>query len=231
MTRNTETNSSSKTWLGIVLVLIGTYFLLDNLHLIPSFIPYWVFGWESILVIIGGAMLITGRREGLIFLGIGVFFLLPDLFHIPRFHFRDWWPVILILIGISIFLRTRNNSYSQVEGNDEFFNDTSIFGGTEKTITSNNLKGGRVTSLFGGSSLNLINATLGQKDVMLDYLCIFGGNEIIVPNDWTVINEATVIFGGFTDDRGKISGTKPDSEKILRIKGLVMFGGCEVRGG
>lgn len=226
-----QTNSNSKTWLGIVLVLLGSYFLLDNLHMIPSFIPYWVFGWESIFVIIGGAMLISGRREGMVFLAIGGFFLLPDIFHFPHFRLRDWWPVILIAIGVSIFFRTRNHTSYTPEGNDDFFNDTSIFGGSEKSITSQNLKGGKVTSLFGGSTLNLINSKLGQKEVVFDYLCVFGGNEIIVPNDWTVINEATVVFGAFTDDRGKISGVAPDQEKILRIKGLVMFGGCEVRGG
>ena len=72
---------------------------------------------------------------------------------------------------------------------------------------------------------------LGQREVVLDYLCIFGGNEIIIPNDWTVVNETFVIFGGFSDTRAKISGEAPDPEKILRVKGVILFGGTEVRGG
>ena len=226
-----QTNSNSRTWLGVALVILGSYFLLRNFDLIPYFIPYWVFSWEMIFVIIGGSMLVTRRREGLIFLAIGVFFLLPDIFHIPRFYIRDWWPVILIIVGISVFLRTRNSFPTPLGGDDEFFNDTSIFGGSEKSLSSQNLKGGKITSLFGGSALNLRNANLGEKEIILDYLCVFGGNEIIVPNDWTVINDAYVIFGGFTDGRAKISGEAHDPEKVLRVKGLILFGGCEVRGG
>ena len=226
-----QTNSNSRTWLGVALVILGSYFLLRNFDMLPYFIPGWIFSWEMIFVIIGGSMLVTRRREGLIFLAIGVFFLLPDIFYFPHYHMRDWWPIILIIVGISIFLRTRNNYTSSVGEDDEFFNDTSIFGGSEKSLHSQNLKGGKITSLFGGSALNLRNANLGQKEVILDYLCVFGGNEIIIPNDWTVINDAYVIFGGFTDDRAKISGELHDPEKVLRVKGLILFGGCEVRGG
>lgn len=200
--------------------------------MIPPFLPYWLFGWEAIFIIIGGAMLVTGRREGLVFFGIGVFFILPDILHIPHFRMRDWWPLILIAIGLSIFLRRR--SYSGKEpsvSNEEYFDDTSIFGGSAKTITSQNLKAARINSIFGGSELNLLNAKMGQKEVLVDCLCLFGGNELIIPNDWTVKNEMIVIFGGFSDKRLSVSGVAQDPEKIIRLKGMVLFGGCEVRGG
>ncbi len=225
-------STNSKVWLGLVFVLIGSYFLLRNLHMIPSFLPYWLFGWESIFILIGGAMLVTGRREGLVFFGIGAFFILPDILHIPHFRLRDWWPLILIAIGLSIFLRRR--SYSSGEpgtSSDEYFDDTSIFGGSTKTITSQNLKGARINSIVGGSELNLLGASLGQKEVIIDCFCLFGGSEIIVPNDWTVVNEMFVIFGGFSDKRASVSGVKQDPEKVIRLKGLVLFGGSELRGG
>ena len=224
-----QENSNSKIWLGIVLVILGSYFLLENLHMIPSFLPYWLFSWETIFIIIGGSMLITGRREGLIFLGIGTFFILPDILDIPRFRIRDWWPVILIAIGLSIFFRRR--SYGGREpnfSNDEYFKDTSIFGGSSKIITSQNLKGAQVSSIFGSSELDMTEAKLGKKDVTIDYLCIFGGSEITVPNDWTVINEMFVIFGGFSDLRSN-AGTVKDPEKVIRLKGMILFGGSEVK--
>ncbi len=225
-------NSNSKVWLGLVLVLLGAYFLLRNLHMIPSFLPYWLFGWEMIFIIIGGAMLVTGRREGLVFFGIGAFFILPDILHIPHFRMRDWWPVILIALGLSIFLRRRSYTSSKPGvSNEEFFDDTSIFGGSAKTITSQNLKAARINSIFGGSELNLLGAKLGQKEVIVDCLCLFGGNEIIIPNDWTVVNEMFVIFGGFSDKRAYTSGVVQDPEKVIRLKGMVLFGGSEVRGG
>ncbi len=228
MTR--QENTDSKVWLGLVLVLIGGYFLLDNLYLIPSFLPYWLFSWEMIFILIGGSMLATRRREGFVFLGIGAFFLLPDIIGIPHFHFSDWWPVILIAVGVSFFLRRR--SYESVEPvSDEYFESTSIFGGAEKSITTRNVKGGRINSIFGGSELNMLHAELGQKEVMIDCLCVFGGNEIIVPNDWTVVNEMFVIFGGYSDKRATVSGEKQDPDKVIRLKGMILFGGMELRGG
>ncbi|NQZ78214.1 MAG: hypothetical protein HRT61_19225 [Ekhidna sp.] len=229
MTRQESTNS--KVWLGLFLVLLGAYFLLRNLYLIPDFLPYWLFDWEMIFILIGGTMLVTGKREGLVFLGIGLFFILPEVLGIPDFRVRDWWPVILIAIGLSIFLKRSAVSGEYQSGtNDEFFDDTSVFGGSTKTITSQNLRAARISSVFGGSEINLTNAEIGNKEMILDCLCLFGGNEIIVPNDWTVINEMTVIFGGFSDQRISTSGVDQDPEKVVRMKGLVLFGGSEVRG-
>ena len=64
-----QTNSNSKVWLGIFLVTIGSYFLLRNLNLIPSFLPYWMFGWESILILAGGADAHYREKRGIDFPG------------------------------------------------------------------------------------------------------------------------------------------------------------------
>lgn len=221
-------NKSSRAWVGIVLVAIGGYFLLRNFDLIPSFIPYYFFGWEMILIIVGGSMLATGRRQGLVLLAIGGLFLAPEIFDIPRIRMRDWWPLILIIVGASIFLRRRGVSFNKIrEVSDDYFDNTSIFGGSEKSFTSQNLKGGRMTAVFGGSELHLNNAQLAEEGAMIDCFCMFGGHEIHVPNDWTVINESVVIFGGYSDVRPK---TMKDEKKVVRIKGFVMFGGVEVKG-
>ena len=44
---------------------------------------------------------------GLILILVGLLLLLDNL--IPGFEFGDWWPLILILIGVSIFMRRRNH--------------------------------------------------------------------------------------------------------------------------
>ncbi len=46
---------------------------------------------------LGGAVLIV----------IGVLFLMNNL--MPRFHFGDFWPLILIAIGVGLLLKSRNN--------------------------------------------------------------------------------------------------------------------------
>ncbi|MFK7952175.1 MAG: DUF5668 domain-containing protein [Ekhidna sp.] len=221
-------NGNQRTWLGIFLVGLGSYFLLRNLDLIPSFIPYYLFGWETIMILVGGSMVVTGRREGFVFLLIGSLFLAPEIFDIPRIRMRDWWPVILIAIGISIFLKRRGMNAPRIgEVDDDFFETTSIFGGSEKSFTSKNFKGGKMTAVFGGAEVHLDNAELAPEGATIDCFCMFGGHEIYVPNDWTVVNESFVIFGGFSDSR---PNTIKDENKVLRIKGSVIFGGADVKG-
>lgn len=224
-----QSTTNQKAWLGIVLVAVGGYYLLRNFDLIPSFLPYWLFGWEMIFILVGGAMLGTGRREGTVFLLIGGFFLLPDIIDIPRIRLRDWWPAILIVVGVTMILRRKNYDASGIdEDNRDFFNNTSIFGGSNKAFTSQNFQGGKVTSVFGGSEIDFADASLGQEEVILDVFCLFGGNNIRVPNDWTIVNDSFVLLGGYNDER-KASAER-DPNKVLRIKGSIIFGGMDVKG-
>lgn len=227
-----QSNKNQRAWVGVVLVTLGAYFLLRNFNLIPYFLPYWLFDWEMILIIVGGAMLATGRREGFVFLAIGAFFLLPDIFNLPRFRMRDWWPVILIIVGLVIFLRRRDHwsPWSSSEVNSDYFEDTAIFGGSSKFFTSKSFQGGKITSIFGGSDIDFSEAELGKEEVVLDVLCLFGGNDIRVPSDWTVINESFVLFGGFDDKRRAGAYTERDPNKVFRIRGAIIFGGMDVKG-
>lgn len=176
-------------------------------------------------------MLATGKRGGIVFLAIGALFLIPEIFYLPYFEMRDWWPLILIIIGVSIFLRRRDDARRKVEDfDDSYFEDTAIFGGSEKSYTSQTLKGGKISAVFGGSEINFSDSKMDEDGAVIDILCMFGGSEITVPNDWTVINESFVIFGGYTDIRPRSAIEMNDPNKVLRIKGLAMFGGAEVKG-
>jgi len=219
-----------KAWIGIALVIFGGYFLLRNFDMIPAIIPYYLFSWKSILIIIGGSMLITGRKEGIIFLAIGSFFLLPDLFFMPYFQIRDWWPLILIIIGIVIILRRRDHVNRRPgDSSDDFVDETSIFGGSEKSFSSQNFRGGKITSIFGGSEIDFSEAKMQGDEIIIDVFCMFGGNNMIIPNEWTVINETFVIFGGVADKRRRSASKANNLNKVLRIKGLVIFGGAEIK--
>lgn len=220
-------NKNSNTWVGIVLVALGGFFLFRNFDWIPYWLPDYLFSWEMILIVVGVAMLITRRREGFIFLAIGGVFILNDIFYLPHFHMGNLWPIVLIIIGISLFMRRREYQNDASNSDDpDFFNETAIFGGSERSFSAKNFKGGKVTSIFGGSDISFINADIQEGGAVIDQFCMFGGNAFSVPNDWTVINESFVIFGGFGDKR-RDAERNPD--KVLRIKGTVIFGGGEVK--
>ena len=85
-----------------------------------------------------------------------------------------------------------------------------------------------MTAIFGGSEL-LFNESIPHPDgCVLDVLFLFGGSKMIIPEDWNVKSEVVSIFGGFSDKR-PVKNAASDSEKKIVIRGIVIFGGGEIK--
>jgi len=226
---------SRRIGLGIALIFFGALFLLDNLGLVSMDLRYYLFRWQGILIIIGTVILVNDPRKntGWILISIGVIFLLPRFFDVPWFSFRDFWPVLLILGGLFYILRQRGHSIPKGEkpdGSMDFIDDTNIFGGGDVMINSNNFKGGKITSIFGGGNYDLTKAKLSSEPTVIDFFAMFGGGDFIVPSDWNIKTEVTAIFGGFSDKRKHTADPAVvDPTKELYIKGFVLFGGGELK--
>ncbi len=54
----------------------------------------------------------TTSVAGILLIVIGVIFLMDNF--IPHFHFKDFWPLILIGLGIAIIMKAQNNSNHEV---------------------------------------------------------------------------------------------------------------------
>lgn len=209
--------------LGIFLVLIGLLILLENLRIIPD-LPWWLFTWQMLLIAIGVVNLLAGNRTAaIILIGIGGIFLMDELYFID---FRDWWPVILIVIGLAFIFRQRNHRLSQDTLNENFFDSLNIFGGGNQRITSHKLEGGRITSIFGGSEIDLREAK-PVSGATIDIFALFGGAEIRVPTEWNVKVEVISILGGFSDKRDQT--VQEEDAPLVVIKGMAIFGGGEVK--
>ncbi len=223
--------------LGILLIALGGIFLAKNLGFLPNEIFYHVFRWYSWLIVIGVIILIKhpGRASGYVLLAIGGFFLLRDLDIFPYVEIRLLWPLFLIGAGVYYLIQQQTKNLpkgDKPDGSMDFIDDTNLFSGGDVVIESDNFRGGRVSSMFGGGNYNLTKAKLSPDTTnVLDVFAMFGGSNFIVPPDWNVRIEVTAIFGGFSDKR-VMSGQSVNSDepkKELFIKGFVMFGGGEVK--
>ncbi len=228
-------NINSKRFvLGALLVVIGGLLFASNIGWLSYEIRRIVLSWPMLLIVIG-LISISGKRNnysGLILVGIGVIFLLPRMFYIP-FDFGDlFWPSVFVGIGLVLVLR-RGHMHGKHGGDYEtsmdYIDDLAIFAGSERAITSDNFYGGKVTSIFGGSTYNLLNCQLSVDQSVIDVFSLFGGSKFIVPADWNVKIEVVSIFGGFSDKRKKFSDTSIDPTKEFIIKGIVIFGGGEIK--
>jgi predicted membrane protein len=217
------------------LIIIGIVLVLRNFHIFP-YIP-WLFTWPMILVLIGVFILLTRQSvlAALIFVGIGLWFLLPDIFNIYIDRFWNLWPIILIAIGMSLILRSRSPRYvthgrsASGQSAMDYLDAVSIFGGGDKIITSDNFKGGKITNIFGGSEINFLEAKLANEPVYIDVFTLFGGSTLIVPSNWNVKVDMVTIFGGFGDKRDFKKEDLGKKEPEMYIKGLMLFGGGELK--
>lgn len=124
------------------------------------------------------------------------------------------------------------NSYKQqntTRPTTDFYDESVVFGGRDLILTGKNFKGGRSAVLFGGLNVDARQCQMSPEGCSIELTTLFGGTEYKVPNDWTVINKVTTIFGGYSDVRIKDPMYQPNPSKTVIITGVCIFGGTEVR--
>jgi predicted membrane protein len=242
-------------WTGVFILLIGVAALIKAT---VTDLPDWVFSWQTFLILLGLFIgLKHGFKGGawFILILVGGAFLLRDFY--PDLAIRRYiWPVALIAVGGFLILKPRRRYQGQwadcgekkktgatssgiaeatvveetyeskKDFKEDFVDSTSIFGGAKKNIISKNFKGGDLVNIFGGTELDLTRADFtGTAEI--EITTVFGGTKLIVPSNWTVKSEAVTIFGGLEDKRN-MQTMSDNPEKVLLLKGTVIFGGIEI---
>jgi predicted membrane protein len=234
-------------WLGIIVVAIGALLLLDRLDY--DLVPYWLISWKTLLIAIGVAIGIRKNFQGIgwiVLIVVGSFFFIEDIpgvdFEVRRYVF----PVVVISVGLVILFRStfsksvqeaKNRWIGDSEKKSDLFTDssstgenqiniTSIFGGSKRRIFSKNFRGGQVTSIFGGTEIDLSQADI-EGTVVVDMVNVFGGCKLIVPSNWELRSDITAILGGVDDKRKDPTAYSPSKKLVLT--GVCMFGGVEIK--
>lgn len=229
---------------GVLVILFGFLLLLDNLGFINGeYTPGFLLSALGLMIMMNSRKKVIGAI--LLIIGISIF-----VSSLPGVNGAVIFPMILILFGVFIIFRNRLGQTRPVEAekidetntnggprfshykgeyNQDMLDEVAVFGGGHKTFSSENFKGGNVTAVFGGHEIDLTHCKLAEGDNILDVLAIFGGCEIIVPRDWNIIINVTPLFGGFSNKIRRDPNWVPDTSRTLIIKGLVMFGGGELK--
>ncbi len=92
---------------GVILIGLGTIFMLDNLGYVDAF-RIWEY-WPVVLIGFGLASLIAPKDAGdpaggAVMTAVGTFFLLRKL-DVIDWHLRDVWPMFLVLAGVALVAR------------------------------------------------------------------------------------------------------------------------------
>jgi hypothetical protein len=214
----------ARAFFGIIVVLIGSILLLDNLDVLDA--GEVISDWWPVAIIAGGVLaFIANPRHWvmpLILVGGGAFVLLRTTGAIDTVEVL--LPAALIVVGLLVLFGRGLGTQSATT--DDQVNTFNLFSGSEMASNSTNFRGGRIGAIFGGAELDLSNATL-SPDAGLDIFAAFGGVEITVPHGWRVDINGFPLFGGFENKTAK-ERLAEDAPR-LRIDATVLFGGLEVK--
>jgi predicted membrane protein len=234
---------------GLIVVGIGVMLLLREAGV--EF-PEFIFSWEMILIVLG---LFIGVKHNfrnpswIILIVIGGVFMMDDVF--PGMTIGSYiWPLLIIFFGLVMIFKPRKKCYGDKhwdrwehkwrekyayentkEGNEsgDSIETVSVFGGVRKQVLSKNFKGGEVTCVFGGAEINLMQADFTGRAV-LELTQVFGGTKLIIPSHWEIQhNDLVAVMGGIEDKRQIQKDISVDSEKVLVLSGICIFGGIEIK--
>ncbi len=237
-TKHDNGQQMKKYLIGVIIIVAGFLLLLSNTGFLPYELRHILFSWQMLLIGIGVISLFSNenRTPGIILIMIGGFFILPRIFDFPFNMWHLFWPLILIGVGVLILTKRLPNKgwnprQQQVKSDnpsDGYVHEENIFSGGKTRIVYQVFRGGHINCIFGGSELDLTQATLDEGVTELEVNTIFGGVTLIVPADWRIQLKMTSIMGGFSDKRAYVK-ENPDSTRGLVIKGSTIFGGGEIK--
>lgn len=225
---------NQRRWIGVILIVIGGLFILENVGVLDNFWGLLGTYWPVLLILAGVYNISTnpaGKTGGVIVALVGVLLLINNLDQIEVFSRISFWPLLLILVGLW-FLFQGGKDAEVVD--KESLNSIAIFSGNSSKIVSQNFKGGSSVSVFGETEVDLREASTsgaGGTEVKFDVFTMFGGADIYVPESWQVVVKGIPLFGGM-DDKTDDSTLKTENGKeasTIIINYLVIFGGVEVK--
>lgn len=218
---------------GILVIVAGLLFTLDNFGLVDA--RFVLRLWPVALVAVGLTKAL--QRQGFwngfwgwVLALAGVLLLLDNL-RVLRFPVWKLMPLILVAIGIRLVQKSAARTAGrEVESRTASrLDETAIFGGWDRSVTTSEFLGGEVNAIFGGFELDLSNCRIPDEQATITVFVAFGGGDIRVPRDWAVEVKAFALFGG-TDDKSAhppLDGAVPP--KRLVVDGFVLFGGLDVK--
>lgn len=221
---------------GLAIIGVGVLALLDNLQVFDMRLLRTF--WPLALVLWGLSQLAWPRQGssrvfGTVLVLVGTALTVKHLGYLDL-RLRDWWPVILIAVGLSVlsrglFPRRQDGPAIAVdpatlEHGDRVHIDAS-FSAIKQQCDSRSFKGGRIDVTFGGVELDLRQATMDGSEAVLDLSARFSGIELRVPREWLVVMNVAATLGGVEDKT--VPPMNPTQRLILR--GEATFGGIEVK--
>ncbi len=222
---------------GVAIIALGLIFGLNALGLFN--IDIFFDGWWTLFIIVPSVISLfteTDKLASLGFLAAGIILLLAAQ---DVFSYDVAWKVILavllVIAGLGLIIKStfRNQNDKEVEkkvkeaekDGKTMDSQMAIFSGSDRVYKDETFQGSNLVAIFGGAKLNLKNAKF-DKDTVIKAFTLFGGIDIIIPDDVKVKLKSGFIFGGFSDDR---KNATEKGKYTIYIDAAGGFGGVSIK--
>ena len=224
-------NIKNVLW-GIVLVIIGVIIGLNTMGITD--IDIFFDGWWTLFIIVPcfiGLFTNKDKTGNIIGLLVGVILLL-GMQNIIDFSliWKLLLPSIIVIIGLSLIFKNTFNSKinSEIKKlNNKNTKDNeycATFSGQRIDFPNEEFKGATLNSVFGSITCDLRETKI-KEDVVINASSVFGGIDIIVPDDVNIKVKSNSIFGG-VDNKKKNS---EDKKHTIYVNASCLFGGVDIK--
>ncbi|HTY58948.1 MAG TPA: cell wall-active antibiotics response protein LiaF [Bacteroidota bacterium] len=194
-----------------------------------------------------------GRWLGFALIAAGVIFLLDSTGTLDMGDvFRTFWPVLLVLWGITLLTRSgaRRRSWDApsapapavagtVSGDPgESLESSNVFGDVDIRVTSRAFRGGSATTVFGDITVDCQQGGLADGEQSLSVSGVFGDARVIVPpgvaldvTAHTLAGDASVLDqkrSGISSSVTYVTPGYASAPKRLRLRVSQVFGDINV---
>jgi predicted membrane protein len=236
---------------GLILLLIGAAFLLNNLGLF-DFQPLRLY-WPVILIVIGVGVAAFPRHGARSLLWSAMLFLLGGIFLAQNFGYvrgNIWevlWPVWIIFWGLMFLFKPRPYGGpwggpwggscggapwmggSATTSNANRLNESTVFGGVKQRVDSQEFEGGYLSAVFSGIEIDLSGANTKLDELYIQADAVFGGIELLLPDRWNVTVNGTGMFGGYENQTRPPMAAAGEKVPHVVVSGSAVFGGVTIR--
>ena len=229
--RGTPMKKTSNILWGLVLVALGVIFALNALD-IADFNIFFD-GWWTLFIIVPCTVGLFTERDktgNIIGIVIGVLLLLwcRDVMSFKMVG-KLFIPAIIVIVGLKlifqgIFGGKANDilKKKKAEGKN-LRSGFAAFSGCDMKYHGEMFEGAELNAIFGGVECDLRGAII-EKDEVIKATAIFGGIDILVPENVNVKVDSFSIFGG-ASNKTKLRSDVP----TVYISAICLFGGVDVK--
>ena len=217
---------------GIILIALGVVIALNSFNI--THINIFFDGWWTLFIIVPcviGLFKDEDKTGSIIGILVGVALLLGvrKILSIDML-LKLALPVILVVVGISLILKDAlnaetKNKIKEINKGQKGTTYTATFSGQDVKFDGEKFNLTEANAIFGGIKLDLRKAII-DSDCVINLSAIFGGVDILVPEDINVKINSTSIFGGVSDKRDNKTNK---AEHTIYINATCMFGGADIK--